>query len=76
VAHSSFDPSLYPRTYQASIRTKFFLVFVGGLVAVGGLLGALYFGTGHEMKSLSEEILFVIVSFVFLVLGSYLMLTE
>ena len=67
------DASLLPRTYRTSIGNRIFLPLVASANAVGGLLGMVYFGLGHEMKSPGERLFFVLVSFLFVVLGSYVL---
>lgn len=69
-----FDPSLYPRTYRTSLGNRIFLLSIGGLVGAGGLLGMIYFGTGHEMRSPGEKTVFALLSLVFFLLALYLVL--
>lgn len=72
--HSQIDASLLPRTYGTSIGNRIFLTLVACGNAGGGLLGMIYFGMGHEMKSPRERLFFVFLSFLFVALGSYLLL--
>jgi len=67
-----FNPSLYPRTYKPSTGYLLFLVTVGLLCAAGGIAGIIYFGTGHEMTSMRSQFALVVLSFLFLLLGIYL----
>jgi poly-D-alanine transfer protein DltD len=67
-----FDPSLYPRTYRSSPGYRAFLLLVAGLLGAGALLGMIYFGAGHEMKSLGERAVFVVISFVLFLLALYI----
>jgi hypothetical protein len=67
-----FSPSLYPRTYRPSTRYLLFLGTVSCLCAAGGIAGILYFGTGHEMTSVRSQVALVVLSFLFLLLGAYL----
>lgn len=69
---ASFDPSLYPRTYKPSIGYLLFLGTASILCAAGGIAGMIYFGSGHEMTSVRSQITFVVLSFLFLLLGIYL----
>lgn len=67
-----FNPSLYPRTYGSSTGYLLFLGTVSCLCAAGGIAGIIYFGTGHEMTSLRSQFTLVALSFLFLLLGIYL----
>lgn len=72
--HSQIGASLLPRTYRTSIGNRIFLTLVACGNAGGGLLGMIYFGMGHEMKGPGERLFFVFLSFLFVALGSYLLL--
>ena len=65
--------SLLPRTYPTSTGNRIFLTLVASANMVGGFLGMVYFGLGHEMKSPGERLSFVLLSFLFVVLGSYVL---
>jgi hypothetical protein len=67
-----FNPALYPRTYKSSKSYLLFLGAVSFLCAVGGIAGIIYFGTGHEMTSVRSQLALVVLSFLFLLLGIYL----
>ena len=67
------DTSLLPRTYQTSLGNRVFLTLVASANMAGGLLGMVYFGLGYEMKSPGERLSFVLLSFLFFVLGSYVL---
>src|SRR5262245_18176230 len=54
----TFDPKLYPRTYRVQAGWMVFHVLLGAALAIGGALGAWYFGAGHEMRSALERVLF------------------
>lgn len=71
---SQIDASLLPRTYGTSIGNRIFLTLVACANAGGGLLGMIYFGMGHEMKSPGERLSFVLLSFLFVALGSYVLI--
>jgi len=68
----SFNPLLYPRTYRPSTGYLILLGAVSCLCAAGGIAGMFYFGSGHEMTSMRQQSIFVILSFLFLLLGIYL----
>src|SRR5215472_13079849 len=68
------DASLLPRSYPTSTGNRIFLTLVASANAVGGLLGMAYFGLGHEMKSPGERLFFALLSFLFVALGSYVLL--
>jgi len=70
----ALDASSLPRSYPTSTGNRIFLTFVAGANIVGGLLGMVYFGLGHEMKSPGERLFFVLLSFLFVVLGSYVLI--
>lgn len=72
--HSQIDASLLPRTYGTSIGNRIFLTLVACANAGGGLLGMIYFGMGHEMKGPGERLFFVLLSFLFVALGSYVLI--
>ena len=67
-----FNPALYPRAYQPSLGYLLFLGTVGTLCAAGGAAGMYYFGTGHEMTSVRSQVALVVLCFLFLLLGTYL----
>lgn len=67
-----FNPALYPRTYKPSTGYVLFLGAVSMLCAAGGIAGIAYFGTGHEMTSVRSQFALVVLSFLFLLLGIYL----
>jgi len=67
------DASLLPRTYPTSTGNRIFLTLVACVNAAGGLLGMVYFGLGHEMKSPGQRLFFVLLSFVFVALGAYVL---
>jgi hypothetical protein len=67
-----FNPALYPRTYKPSTGYLLFLGIVSALCAAAGLAGIIYFGTGHEMTSMRSQFALVVLSFLFLLLGIYL----
>lgn len=75
--HSQFNADLtaLDRTYTASIGWKIFAYLLGGGIAIAGLLGAWYFGTGHEMRSVREAIGFSVLSLMFCLLGAYTMIS-
>ena len=66
---SSFDPSLYPATYRASVGYSIFFHLLSGIAIVAGSLAAWYFGTGHEMRTAREALIFCLVSVCFVFLG-------
>jgi hypothetical protein len=68
----SFNPLFYPRTYRPSTGYLILLGAVSCLCAAGGIAGMIYFGTGHEMTSMRQQAIFVVLSFLFLLLGIYL----
>ncbi|HET6931488.1 MAG TPA: hypothetical protein VFI45_14280 [Candidatus Acidoferrum sp.] len=68
-----FNPSLYPRTYKPSAGYLLFLGTIGFLCAAGGSAGMYYFGTGHEMTTMSSQVALVVLCFCFLLLGIYLL---
>ena len=70
----TFEPSLYPRTYSTSMCNRLVWISLAAVVSVGGLLGVLHFGTGHETRGLGGSMVMVLVSLVFVVLGGYLIL--
>lgn len=72
--HSQIDVSLLPRTYGTSIGNRIFLTLVASANAGAGLLGMIYFGMGHEMKGPGERLSFVLLSFLFVALGSYVLI--
>jgi len=67
-----FNPALYPRTYKPSTGYLLFLGTVSALCAAGGIAGIIYFGTGHEMTTMQSQLALVVLSFLFLLLGIYL----
>jgi hypothetical protein len=67
-----FNPALYPLTFKPSAGYLLLLLTIGLLCAAGGIAGTVYFGTGHEMTSLRSQLTFVVLSFLFLLLGVYL----
>jgi len=67
-----FNPALYPRTYKPSTGYLLFLGTVSCLCAAAGIAGIIYFGTGHEMTSMRSQFALVVLSFLFLLLGVYL----
>ena len=67
-----FNPALYPRTYKPSTGYLLFLGTVSCLCAAGGIAGIIYFGTGHEMTSTRSQFALVVLCFLFLLLGIYL----
>jgi len=67
-----FNPALYPRTYKPSTGYLLFLGTVSVLCAAGGIAGIIYFGTGHEMTTMQSQLALVVLSFLFLLLGIYL----
>ena len=68
------DPSQYPRTYRVSAGSRVTYCLLGALVAVGGLAGAWYFGTGHEAKTALEAIMLAALCLAFVVLGAAIIL--
>lgn len=71
---SKVDASMFPRAYRASTGNRIFLALVASANAVGGLLGMVYFGLGHELKSPGERLFLVLLSFLFVALGSYVLI--
>lgn len=69
-----FDPRHYPRTYGVAARYRVLFLLLGGAVLLGGLLGMWYFGSGHEMRSAREALVFVVLCFGFTLLGGALVL--
>jgi hypothetical protein len=69
---TSFDPSLFPRTYQSSLGYRIFLSSLGALLATASLLGLWYFGTGHESLNKHGTLIMVVVCLAFFLLGAYL----
>jgi hypothetical protein len=69
-----FNPESYPRTYRISSGYGLFFFILGGLVAVPGSLGVWYFGTGHEMSSSGQAAMMAALSFLFVLLGAYLVI--
>lgn len=68
----SFDPSLFPRTYQSSLGWRLFLISLGGLIAIASILGLWYFSTGHESVNPQGVLIMVIICLAFFLLGAYL----
>src|SRR5260370_42067363 len=67
-----FDPSLYPRTYRVSPAYGLLFFLLGAIAVGGGCLGAWYFGTGHEMRTPRQAAIMSAGSFLFVLLGTYL----
>ena len=67
-----FDPSLYPRSYRVSPAYGLLFFVIGAIAFVAGCLGAWYFGTGHEMNSPRQAAFMAAGSFLFVLLGIYL----
>jgi hypothetical protein len=67
------DASQYPRTYQTSLLNRFLYTSLGTILAVAGLLGLWYFGTGRD-KTLSPggASFLAFFCFLFVLLGAYL----
>src|SRR5437016_2822250 len=55
---AEFNPSDYPRTYRASFGWLVYGLLVSGLLGTLSIAGAWYFGTGHEMRSPGQAIVF------------------
>jgi len=49
----------YPRTYTVSNGQRLLWISLGGMVAIAGLVGAFYFGTGHETKGGADTLVMV-----------------
>lgn len=71
---AKFDPSLYPRTYPASVGRRLLWISLGALVSIGGLCGVWYFGTGHEARGIRDAIIMISASLLFVLLGGYMIL--
>lgn len=67
-----FDPAHYPRTYRASRGWLVAMAALGAVVGIGGLVGAWYFGTGHETNTVGSRIGMTGLSLFFALLGAYL----
>jgi hypothetical protein len=68
------DPSQYPRTYRVSAGSRVAYCLLGASLAVGGLAGVWYFGTGHEAKTALEAIMLAALCLAFVVLGAAIIL--
>lgn len=68
------DPAVYPRTYLVSTRNRILYLLLSGVILVGGLAGTWYFGTGHEIETPQEGIMYTLLSLGFVVLGGVLIL--
>jgi len=61
----------FPIIYSASLGWKLAMGILGSTLGIGGLIGAWYFGTGHEMDSTKEALIFVAISLMLALLGFY-----
>jgi hypothetical protein len=65
------DASLYPRSYRVAPSSRIPYVVLGGLSALAGLAGVVYFATGHQAASSPGAAVFLsVLSFSFVLLGS------
>ncbi len=71
---ATFDPSLYPRAYPASVGKRLLWISLGALLSIGGLCGVWYFGTGHETRGIRDALIMISVSLLFVLAGGYLIL--
>src|SRR5579859_4437411 len=61
----------FPRVYRLKTIAKLSFVILSLTLGGASLAGAIYFGTGHEVKSTKEEILLELVCLAFLALAIY-----
>src|SRR5579859_4507228 len=61
----------FPRVYRLKTIAKLSFVILSLTLGGASLAGAIYFGTGHEVKSTKEEILIELVCLAFLALAIY-----
>jgi len=64
-----FDATVYPRTYSASIGWRVSHAITHLVLGVSGLIGAWYFGTGHELPNVGRPPLVVATSVAMAILG-------
>ena len=69
------DLSLYPATYRVSSGYAIFLSLLSVISVTAGGLGAWYFGTGHETHSVREATTLAVLSFLFVLLGAFLIIS-
>jgi len=69
-----FDPALYPRTYRVSTGNRILYLLLGTVILAGGLAGAWYFGTGHEVETPQEGTVLTLICLGFVALGGALVL--
>jgi hypothetical protein len=72
---SRFDASSYPRIYLPSLSNRIVWLLLGIACALGGILGAWYFVTGHDTRGFKSALFSMSISSVFVWLGSYLVLS-
>lgn len=65
---------VYPRTYPSSTGQRLIWISLSVVVGGMGLAGAVYFGTGHEVRRPTDAAIFVVIGLVFVLLGAYLSL--
>jgi len=70
-----FDPGLYPASYRVSFSYACFLYILGAISIGAGLLGVWYFGSGHESQSVGQAGMLAALSFLFVLLGAFLILS-
>ena len=70
---AEFDPSLYPRTYLASLATRILLTFVSLMCMAFGALGIFYLPHDPQIRSGAALILLMGLSTLFVLLGAYLL---
>ena len=63
--------SQFPKTYSASVGWKLFLAGLGLPLAIGGMAGSWYFGTGHEVATDTGMYILVGISLAMAALGLY-----
>jgi hypothetical protein len=68
------DQTSYPRTYRMKPGWMIFLVLLGVSCVGGGMLGAWYFGSSHEMHGWGVATFFAGVCVLFVLLGAYLVI--
>lgn len=61
----------FPKIYSASLGWKLAMGILGSTLGIGGLIGVWYFGTGHEMNSTKEAVIFIGMSLMLALLGFY-----